>query len=240
MSLDFEELDYQSTLIGDISLRRRRDPQLGDQLIFEVKLGDEFLMSSLVTAGEIALADCGLSQCEGQSLDVVVGGLGLGYTACAALKHDRVGSVMVIEALAPVIEWHRRGLVPLGAELNADDRCRLVCGNFFALAGSVDGFDHEAPARRVHAVLLDIDHSPRQRLADVDDDFYRREGLLRLSKHLLPGGVFSVWSNDPPDDEFMTELKKVFDSVHTEVVDFPTPYTGDIASNTIYVAKVLS
>jgi spermidine synthase len=240
MSLEFEELDFQTTSIGDISLRRRRDPQLRDQLIFEVKLGDEFLMSSLVTAGEIALADCGLSKCEGESLDVVVGGLGLGYTACAALKHDKVGSVIVIEALAPVIEWHRRGLVPLGSELNSDGRCRLVCGNFFALAGSVDGFDHEAPSRRVHAILLDIDHSPRQRLADGDDDFYRREGLVRLSKHLLPGGVFAVWSNDPPDDEFMTELKKVFDSVHADVIEFPTPYTGDIASNTIYIAKVYS
>ncbi len=238
MSLDFEELDYQSTFIGDISLRRRRDPQLEDQLIFEVKLGDEFLMSSLVTAGEIALADYALAQCEGESLDIVVGGLGLGYTAIAALKHTTVGSLIVIEALAPVIEWHRRALVPLGEELNSDDRCRLVCGDFFKLAGSVEGFDHETPMRKVNAILLDIDHSPRQRLADVNDDFYRREGLSSLGKHLLPGGVFAVWSNDPPDDEFMAELNKVFTTVHAEVVEFPTPYTGDIASNTIYVAKV--
>ena len=240
MNHSFEELDYQSTAIGDISLRRRSEPRLRNEIVYEVKLGDEFLMSSLVTAGEVALADYALSQMPGETLDVVVGGLGLGYTARAALRYAKVNSLLIIEALAPVIDWHRRALVPLGAELSADPRCRMLCGDFFALAASPEGFDHAAPARRFNAILLDIDHSPRHRLADGNDDFYRRDGLARLHAHLLPDGVFAMWSNDPPDDEFIAELKTTFVAVKAGIVEFPNPYTAKTSTNTIYVAKALS
>lgn len=84
MSLRFEELDWQETPIGEISLRRRRHPVSGEE-VYEVKLGDEFLMSSLFTAGEIALAELGLAGLPNTGLDVAVGGLGLGYTARATL-----------------------------------------------------------------------------------------------------------------------------------------------------------
>ena len=82
MSLYFEELEYRQTPIGALSLRRRRELRLGVD-VFEIKLGDEFLMSSLFTESEIALARLGLAQLPGQGLDVVIGGLGLGYTAKA-------------------------------------------------------------------------------------------------------------------------------------------------------------
>ena len=55
MSARFEELDWQQTPMGDLTLRRRTDPVLGVE-IFEVKLGDEFLMSSLFTVAEEQLA----------------------------------------------------------------------------------------------------------------------------------------------------------------------------------------
>jgi hypothetical protein len=74
MSLHFEELDYRSTPIGALSLRRRRELSLGVD-VFEIKLGDEYLMSSLFTASEIALARLGLAELSGADLDVVVGGL---------------------------------------------------------------------------------------------------------------------------------------------------------------------
>src|SRR3954468_1107847 len=105
----FEELAWRQTPIGEISLRRRRDPRL-EVDIYEVKLGDEFLMSSLFTVAEIELARLGLAAANGEQLDVLVGGLGLGYTAQAALADPRVVSVVVVDALLPVIEWHQRGL----------------------------------------------------------------------------------------------------------------------------------
>src|SRR5262245_5714930 len=138
---DFEELDFRQTPLGELSLRRRRVLALGGTEVYEVKLGDEFLMSSLFREGEIALADLGLAGLDAGPLDVVVGGLGLGYTASAVLDHCAVRELLVIEALADVIRWHRKGLVPLGAKLIAEERCRLINGDFFALAGSVgEGF----------------------------------------------------------------------------------------------------
>lgn len=113
MSLRFEEIDWQPTPIGEISLRRRRRPVSGDD-VYEVKLGDEFLMSSLFTAGEIALTELALAQLPDTELDVAVGGLGLGYTAQTALDDPRVRSLTVIDALAEVIGWHQRHLVPSG------------------------------------------------------------------------------------------------------------------------------
>ena len=105
MSLAFEELDYRETPIGALSLRRRREPKLGVD-VFEIKLGDEFLMSSLFTASEIALAQLGLAELSRPGLNVVVGGLGLGYTAQAVLEHQQVASLVVVDALEAVIDWH--------------------------------------------------------------------------------------------------------------------------------------
>src|SRR5258708_22339903 len=99
MSLYFEELDYRLTPIGALSLRRRRELSLGVD-VFEIKLGDEYLMSSLFTASEIALARLGLAELSRPRLDVVVGGLGLGYTAQAGLEHAPVQHLLVVAALA--------------------------------------------------------------------------------------------------------------------------------------------
>lgn len=236
MSPRFQELDWGPTPIGDISLRRRRDPASGED-VHEVKLGDEFLMSSLFTAGEIALARLGLAKVPGNPLDVAVGGLGLGYTAQAALDDPRVGSLVVIEALGKVIEWHERHLVPLGARLAADDRCRLVQGDFFSLAADQQGLDPATPGRRFHAVLLDIDHSPRHVLHPRHAALYGPEGLRRLTDHLHPGGVFALWSNDPPDTAFAALLADVFADAEAHVVEFANPLQGRTATNTVYLAS---
>src|SRR5690606_17506522 len=129
-------------------------PALGEDPIYEVKLGEEFLMSSLFVAAEEALAHLGLAATRGDPLAVVVGGLGLGYTAVAALTDDRINELLVIEALPAVIGWHRDEKVPLGTTLNNDARYRAVEGSFFELAAS--GFDREQPGRQFDAILLDI------------------------------------------------------------------------------------
>jgi spermidine synthase len=247
MSSDFEELDYRRTPMGELSLRRRRVLSLEGREVFEAKLGDEFLMSSLFNEGEIALARLGLAahgagqpgaQLDSQ-LDVVVGGLGLGYTACAALDFPGVRSVLVIEALAEVIHWHQRGLVPLGAKLTADPRCRLVNGDFFALAGPAEqGFDHEGPGRRFHSILLDVDHSPRHLLHTRHGAFYEPAGLRNLTNYLHPGGVFALWSNDPPDEDFLQALATTFAASQAHVVKFHNPLLNREAANTVYVARV--
>ncbi|HEY3482259.1 MAG TPA: spermidine synthase [Streptomyces sp.] len=236
MSARFEEIDWRPTPMGVISLRRRRDPATGED-IHEVKLGDEFLMSSLFTAGEIALTELGLAGLDAAELDVVVGGLGLGYTARAALDDPRVHSLIVVDALGEVIDWHQRGLVPLGAGLSADPRCRLVQGDFFAMAADPEGFDPRDPGRRFHAVLLDVDHSPQHVLHPRHAALYRPDGLRALAEKLRPGGVFALWSNDPPDEDFTADLAAVFPDWAAHVVDFDNPLQGGTSANTVYVAR---
>jgi len=235
MPIDFEELDYRATPKGEISLRRRTDPKLGIEL-HEVKLGDEFLMSSLFTEGEVALARLALAACDPGPLDIIVGGLGLGYTARTALDHADVRSLRVIEALPAVIDWHHRGLVPLGAGLSADPRCTFVEADFFLLAAS-DGFSPQSPRQRFHAILLDIDHSPAHVLHPDHAAFYSAAGLRQLAGHLHAGGIFGLWSNDPPDAAFCSALEQVFESAQAHVVEFHNPLQNRKASNTVYVAR---
>jgi spermidine synthase len=240
LSARFEELDWRDTPMGEISLRRRRDPAAGVD-VYEVKLGDEFLMSSLFTVAEVELARLALARMPGTDLDVVVGGLGLGYTARAVLDDARVASLIVVEALDEVIGWHRRGLLPHAAELTSDPRTRLVRGDFFALAADADaggGLDPDVAGRRFDAVLLDVDHSPRHVLHPSHAAFYTEEGLRRLAGQLRPGGVFALWSNDPPDEAFTRTLAAVFPTATGHVVTFPNPLQGRESANTVYVATL--
>ena len=234
MSARIEELDWSPTPIGEVSLRRRRDPVTGVD-IFEVKLGEEFLMSSLFTVAEVEVARLGLARLQGSALDVAVGGLGLGYTAQAVLADDRVRELVVVDALEPVIRWHERGLVPVGPILTADARCRFVHGDFFAMTDGT-GYDPATSYRVFDAVVVDIDHSPRHLLADGSAGFYGVEGTRRLAGHLRPGGVYSLWSNDPPDDAYLAVLSQVFEDVAAQVVSFPNPLQDRDATNTVYLA----
>jgi spermidine synthase len=235
VSARFEVLAWRETPVGVISLRRRLEPSL-DVDVYEVKLGDEFLMSSLFTVAEIELARLGLAPLEGDHLDVVVGGLGLGYTARAVLEDPRVRSLVVVEALEDVIDWHERGLLPQASALTSDARSRLVHGDFFAMTEGA-GFDPEAPRRRFDAILLDIDHSPRHVLSPAHAPFYTPEGLAHLTRHLRPDGAFALWSDDPPDPEFEADLAQVFERVEAQVVAFPNFLTGGESANTVYVAR---
>lgn len=80
--------------LGGRSLRRRRMLEL-DTEVLEVKLRDDCLMSSLFIAGERALANLATAAAPEGRLEVLVGGLGLGYTAAAALDHEGVDSLLV-------------------------------------------------------------------------------------------------------------------------------------------------
>jgi spermidine synthase len=227
----FEELDWQETPMGELNLRRRADPATGE-LIYEVRLKDEYLMSSLFTVAEEELATLGLAAAEGAELTVVVGGLGLGYTAATALRDGRVRRLDVIDALPAVIGWHERELLPMSAPLVRDSRTTLVHDDFFAVMRRTP----EPGDPLYDVVLLDVDHSPRHTLDPSHADLYTAAGLASLAQHLNDRGVFALWSDDPPDAEFMAVLASIFDASTAHVVDFDNHLTGGTSSNTVYVA----
>jgi len=223
--LNYEELYFRETPLGDLMLRRRRLLQLGGLDIYEVKLGEFFLMSSLFHEAESQLSKLGLGVLVKEKLDVVVGGLGLGYTAVSALEDRRVSSLVVLEYLEGVIEWHQNGLVPLGKTLTGDSRCRL-------------SFDPEHPANKHDAILLDIDHTPTHVLHQTHTRFYSEEGLGELAQHLKPGGVFALWTDGAPEESFTSHLGKVFANAESHTIEFDNPITGDSSESAVYVAQV--
>jgi len=226
----FEELDWQETRMGELTLRRRADPGTGE-LIYEVKLKDEYLMSSLFTRAEEQLATLGLAAAEGSDLHVLVGGLGLGYTAATALHDSRVRKLDVIDALPAVIGWHERELLPMSAQLVRDPRTTLVHGDFFAVV-------RRPPApedARYDVILLDVDHSPQHTLDPSHADLYTSAGIESLARHLTDRGVFALWSDDPPDADFLTTLSSVLNDCAAHVVEFDNRLTGGISSNTVYI-----
>ncbi len=234
----YEELDFRPTPIGDLMLRRRRSMQLGGLDIYEVKLGEYFLMTSLFHEAEVQLSRLGLGALDKKNLDVVVGGLGLGYTAVAALEDPRVSSLVVVEYLEGVIEWHQKGVVPLGKTLDRDTRCRFVNADFFALSQDVSkSFDPESPAKKHDAILLDIDHTPANVLHQTNTRFYTEEGLTELARHLNPGGVFGLWADGFPVDSFTNILGRVFKSVAAHTITFDNPLTGGKSEGAVYVAQ---
>jgi len=238
MGILFEELDYQGTSIGGLSLRRRQIPQVPGVDLYEVKLGSYFLMSSLFHEAEYQLSKLALKEVEGDQLEVVVGGLGLGYTAVSALEDPRVASLHVIEYLEPVIGWHRRSLVPLGETLCQDSRCSLVHADFFENCRNLSrGFHPEREGAKFDAVLLDIDHTPTHVLTQTNTRFYTQTGLEELKHHLKPGGVFGLWSDGVPEEAFIRQLSDVFESVQGHTVSFENPITEGESTGAVYVCR---
>lgn len=236
----FEELDCQETPLGLLSLRKRAELRLDNRIVYEVKLGDEFLMSSLFPEAEIQLSKLGLqalrSNGHATDLHIIVGGLGLGYTAAAVLEDEDVCSLTVIDIMPTVIDWHQRHLVPLGETLCSDPRCSLQLADFFELATNSDstflGVD-----QKVQGVFLDIDHSPSWWLDKENSRFYTQESLSKMRKKMVSGGVFGLWSDELPSDEFTALLESVFQKAEVHVISFPNPYTGKESTNSVYLAQ---
>jgi spermidine synthase len=231
-----EELDYATCPLGEIILRRRKVLSLDGEIAYDVILNDEFLMCSLFHAAEDALADLALERLDEPVADVIVGGLGLGYTAAAALRHDKVRSLAVVDFLEPVIRWHREGLLPVDPQPDKDPRTTLVHADFFALAAAGEGFDPARPGAKAHAILLDIDHTHRHWLHPRHASFYTEAGLARVREVLHPGGIFAMWADGAPDPDFERVLAAVFGRAEGRAVSFPNPLTGGESVSTVYLA----
>jgi len=225
---NIEILAHEPSPLGVLCLRRRELLSAPGTVVTEVTLDHEFLMSSYTTASERALATRALEMHSGRGLEVLVGGLGLGYTAREVLTSDRVGHVEVVGFLPQVIDWLDRGLVPLADELRGDPRFTVVCGDVYERLA--------APAeRQFDLVLIDVDHSPEERLAAAGS-FYTEEGLRSAKGHLAPGGVLAVWSY-AESSSFADALRSVFGEVRVEPVTVANRLIGAEHTDWLFFAR---
>jgi spermidine synthase len=167
-------------------------------------------MSSYLTASERALSEVALKMHAGSELHVLVGGLGLGYTARAALESDRVARCEVIEYLPQVIGWLKQGMVPLSEELNAESRLLVTHSDVYQKL-------LDPPTEKHDLILIDVDHSPDENLGTANGQFYTAEGLRRAKQHLSNNGILGVWSY-AESSPFADALRDVFEEVHLEPV----------------------
>lgn len=207
------------TSIGHLELLRREVQAEPGTFFIELLIDGRTLMSDFNTVSERALAREGVARCVGSSLRVLVGGLGLGHTADAALSSSRVAAVDVVEFVPQVAEWFREGLMPLSKKLWRDSRFSVIEDDVFERLS-------KPPVERYDLILIDVDHSPDDPLTWDSESFYTVKGLLRVREHLAPGGVLAVWScrNNEP---FAHNLRRVFARVGIETTLFQDDLFGE-------------
>lgn len=192
---------------GEVVLRRRTS-ELGADVV-ELRVNGVFVMDTLETRSEIELAGASLALVD-DPRDVVVGGLGLGFTTQRVLADTRVERVLVVEIEEALVGWMRDGTVPHGPALLADRRVKVVNADIaMAIAEARSTYD---------LILLDVDNGPGYLVHEGNAGVYEREFLGRCRELLNPGGVLSVWSASPAP-ELLEAMRAVFGDAEEQAHD---------------------
>jgi spermidine synthase len=215
--VEYAEVARAETPRGELVLRRRHDPD--GAAVLELRANGVFVMDSQEFSTEVEMAAAALATVD-DPRDVVVGGLGLGYTLERVLEDKRVEHVTVVEIEEALVGWLRDGTVPHGPTLLADRRVKVVNAD---LAMAVE------EARSGHdLLLLDVDNGPGYLVHESNASLYQADFLARCRAIVNPGGVIAVWSADPAPD-LATALREVFGDVEEQAHDVllqerPTQY----------------
>jgi len=207
---DLEVIAHANTPIGTIYLGRRHVLDQ-EHWTYEIQISGALLMSSISPVSERQLATSALALDKRPGpFRVLVGGLGLGYTAEAALEDPRVTSVRVVEKMDFVVDWMNAGKLPLSEAFAVEERLEIAMGDVYD--------DLLGPATETYdLILVDVDHSPDNRLSEASAPFYTVEGQRKVAEHLTPGGCLAVWSASHYDP-FMDVLAEVYPKVSREDV----------------------
>jgi spermidine synthase len=206
---------------GELSLYRR-----GEE--FAIRVGNRELMNGRVHASEEALADIAMPRVSNRARRrILIGGLGMGFTLAAVLRHlGPEGCVDVAELVPAVVAWNRGPLAHLAGYPLQDARVTVREAD----VGHVLRVAREA----YDAILLDVDNGP-EALARKDNEWlYARPGLEAAQAALRPAGVLAVWSAGP-HAVFAQRLRRV-GFVVTEL-HVPARSSGKGRRHTIWLAE---
>jgi len=158
---------------GEIALRQRAG-------VTELVVNGVFAMDSAEVTSELALADAA-GRPPGR---VLVGGLGLGYTA-ARLLDAGAELVRIVESAEPLVAWARAGLTEQLGRVASDPRADLLVADIAdAIRDAEPGWD---------AILLDVDNGPSFLIHDHNARVYSSGLLTRCLSLLNPTGCLVVW-----------------------------------------------
>lgn len=185
---------------GEVVLRRRTEERAAD--VLELRVNGVFVMDTQETMSEMELAALALELVE-DPRDVVVGGLGLGYTTRRVLADPRVERVMVVEIEEALVGWMRDGTIAHGPAVLADKRVHVVNADIaMAVAEATSTYD---------LVLLDVDNGPGHLVHERNAEVYESQFLEATARVLNPGGALVVWSANPAP-RLARALEEVFGS----------------------------
>jgi spermidine synthase len=177
------ELARASTPEGDELILRQRGEE------FEIRFNGWEVMSNGSPLSESALARLALAELRGKPSEVLVGGLGMGFTLRATLDAVSADARVTVSELVPaVVDWLRGPLASLACRPLDDPRVELRIGSVIdVLATSRQCFD---------AILLDTDNGPQSVLHEPNRFLYAREGLALAKRAVRPEGIVGFWSAD--------------------------------------------
>jgi spermidine synthase len=213
---DVEYLAATERSIGMLHLSRHWRPE-ERTWVYEVYIDGALLMSSISPLSERELATRAIAAHEGEGpLRILIGGLGLGYTAQAALESPRASLVRVVDRMDFVIGWMKDGLLPLSKLLTEDARVELVQSDVYGdlLGEASETWD---------LILMDVDHAPDMPLDPASLPFYTPEGQRQVAEHLAPGGILAVWSAFDNDD-FAAVLADGYEESWREEIAWSVPH----------------
>ncbi len=210
---------------GEVVLRRRTEDNAGE--VFELRVNGVFVMDTRETSTEHALAEVALAQVA-DPRNVLVGGLGLGYTMRSVLEDVRVEKCVVVEIEEALIDWMRHGTVPHGPEFLAD--ARLTIANL-DIAVAVEELTPEG----YDLVLLDVDNGPGHLVHDTNARVYETSFLTGVRRALAPGGALAIWSADAAP-----ALEAALHEVYGEVtaLEYDVDLQGRPETYWLYVSNV--
>jgi spermidine synthase len=168
---------------------------------FSIKLGNNELMNSRLSATEQALATIACEKIRGRARPrILIGGLGMGFTLRAALVVLGMQAQIIVAELVPaVVAWARGPMAELFGNSLADPRVRIK---------ETDVGDLIRSGRSAYdAILLDVDNGPEGMTREANDRLYDLDGLAAAYMALRPGGVLAIWSSQP-DPKFTQRLRK--------------------------------
>jgi spermidine synthase len=203
-------------------LRRASDGAL------ELRVNGIFVMDTVHTSTERLLATTTLdTRALTSDANVLIGGLGLGFTLREVLSDRRVATVHVAEIEPAVVEWHRQGLIPDTVDAFRDSRVHISVADVRnVLAG--------LPGSSLDVILLDIDNGPGFLVYDTNVAVYRRDFLALCREKVSPHGIVAIWSADA-SPALAAAMRQVF--AHAEVVPIPVILGNTETTYTLFIAR---